>query len=81
MSAASRCELLLVVGVSLKASVMFDLVYDLAAKVHEQYGAVIYVGQDSIRGRNTNHTIDFHLRVDVEDFSARVRVAMDQVRF
>ncbi|KAF8697093.1 hst3 protein, partial [Rhizoctonia solani] len=78
IAAAGQCELLLVVGFSLKSTDMFDLVYDLASKIHERYGAVIYIDPEPIQGRNTKHVIDFHLQVDVEEFLARVQYAMDE---
>jgi hypothetical protein len=41
---------------------------------------VVYVDKNTIRGRNTEACIDFHLQVDVEECAARIITAMDQVQ-
>ncbi|KAG9092257.1 hypothetical protein FRC06_000172 [Ceratobasidium sp. 370] len=80
LEASGGCELLLLVGVSLKCPETFDLIYDLSAKVHERYGAVVYVDPQPIKGRNTSHCIDFHLKIDIEDFSAQTLAEMDRCK-
>ncbi|KAG9084732.1 hypothetical protein FS749_005000 [Ceratobasidium sp. UAMH 11750] len=77
LEAAASCKLLLLVGVSLKCPETFGLIYDLSSKVHEQSGAVVLVDPKPTKGRNTSHCIDFHLKVEIEDFSAQTLVAMN----
>ncbi|CAE6434934.1 unnamed protein product [Rhizoctonia solani] len=75
---AKRCQLLLVVGLPLNSGEVYDLVRDIGSEVHQQYGAVVYVDNQPIRGRDTSQSIDFHLQVDIEEFSSRVLAAMDK---
>ncbi|KAG9125640.1 hypothetical protein FRC07_006794 [Ceratobasidium sp. 392] len=78
LEAAKKCELLLVVSVSLKCRDTFDLISDIGACIHGGgYGAVVYVGHKPIIGRNTEN-IDFHLNVNIEEFSVRLLQAMDE---
>ncbi|KAG8713004.1 hypothetical protein FRC08_013806 [Ceratobasidium sp. 394] len=77
LKAAASCDLLLIVGVSLKCEDTYELIEEVAEVVHRRYGGVVYVDQQPIRGRNANHSIDFHLRVDVQEFSKLVMNAMD----
>ncbi|KAG9103187.1 hypothetical protein FRC06_011844 [Ceratobasidium sp. 370] len=79
LEAAEGCNLLLVVGVSLKSRATFQLVRDMAAAIHAQYGAVIYVDRQAIKGIKTDHCIDFHLQVDAQLCSRRILRAMDEV--
>ncbi|KAG8737649.1 hypothetical protein FRC10_007972 [Ceratobasidium sp. 414] len=76
--ATDSCDLLLLIGVSLKCEDTFELVDEIAEKVHRRYGGVVYIDQQPIRGRrNTNHCIDFHLQIDIQEFSELVMNAMD----
>jgi NAD-dependent SIR2 family protein deacetylase len=79
LEASRACELLLVVGISLKDSDVYSLVYDLSARLHDQFGAVIYVDHERIKGRNTHQVIDFHFQVDIGQFFSRLLSAMDEV--
>ncbi|KAG8736225.1 hypothetical protein FRC10_009556, partial [Ceratobasidium sp. 414] len=79
LEATEGCDLLLVVGVSLKSRATFQLVRDMAAAIHAQYGAVIYVDRQAIKGIKTDHCIDFHLQVDAQLCSQRIMRAMDEV--
>ncbi|KAG8714818.1 hypothetical protein FRC08_011407 [Ceratobasidium sp. 394] len=79
ISAAEGCNLLLVVGVSLKSRAIFTLVRDIAAAVHGQYGAVVYIDHKAIKGLKTDHCIDIHLKVDAQKCSEHIMRAMDQV--
>ncbi|KDN38123.1 hypothetical protein RSAG8_09719, partial [Rhizoctonia solani AG-8 WAC10335] len=75
---AKSCQLLLIVGLPLKSGEVYDLMRELASEVHQRYGAVIYVDNQPIRGRNTGGSIDFHLHVGIEEFATRVLAAMDK---
>ncbi|CAE7230824.1 unnamed protein product [Rhizoctonia solani] len=77
---AKSCQLLLIVGLTLKSGEVYDLVRELASEVHHGYGAVIYVDNEPIRGRNTGGIVDFHLQMDIEEFSTRVLAAMDTLQ-
>ncbi|CUA75202.1 Eukaryotic translation initiation factor 3 subunit B [Rhizoctonia solani] len=80
MKEAKSCQLLLIVGLPLKSGEVYDLMRELASEVHHSYGAVVYVDNETIRGRNTSGIIDFHLQMDIEDFSSRILVEMDNHR-
>jgi NAD-dependent SIR2 family protein deacetylase len=79
IKAAEACHLLLIVGLPLKSGEVYDLIRAIGSEVHQRYGAVIYVDDQPIRGRNTSQCIDFHIQVDIEEFSTRVLAAMDKV--
>lgn len=74
-----ECRLLLVVGISLQCPDTFDIIYDLGTRMRERDGAVVYVSSRPIKGRNTNYCFDFHLRVDPEEFAARLLDGMQEV--
>jgi NAD-dependent SIR2 family protein deacetylase len=78
LKAAGECDLLLIAGVSFKCKDTFDLIYDAAAQVHARYGGVVYINHLPIKGRNTNHCIDFHLQVDLEECASRIMQSMDE---
>ncbi|KAG9100871.1 hypothetical protein FRC06_003590 [Ceratobasidium sp. 370] len=77
IAAAEECELLLVVGTPLTCDDMFDLVHDIAAAVHGNYGAVVYVDPREVTGRNTRN-IDFRFQLTIEEFFERVLKLMDE---
>ncbi|KAG8734196.1 hypothetical protein FRC11_009298 [Ceratobasidium sp. 423] len=79
IKAAERCRLLLVVGLPLNSGEIYDLMRTIGSEVHQRYGAVVYVDDQPICGRDTSQSIDFHLQVDIEEFSTRVLAAMDKV--
>lgn len=74
-----KCRLLLVAGISLQCTDTFEIVYDLGVRMREQGGAVVYVDSRTIKGRNTNYCLDFHLRIDTEDFAARALAKTQEV--
>ncbi|KAG8716176.1 hypothetical protein FRC11_007969 [Ceratobasidium sp. 423] len=78
LKAAEHCKLLLVVGLPLNSDEVYDLMRAIGSEVHQRYGAVVYVDDQPISGRNTSQSIDFHLQVDIEEFSTRVLAAMDK---
>ncbi|KAG9093506.1 hypothetical protein FS749_014268 [Ceratobasidium sp. UAMH 11750] len=79
LDAAEGCDLLLVVGVSLKSQTTFKLVRDVATAVHTRYGVVVYIDHQAVKGVKIDHCIDFHLRVDAQLCSQRIIRAMDEV--
>ncbi|KAG9095517.1 hypothetical protein FRC06_009708 [Ceratobasidium sp. 370] len=79
LEAAEDCDLLLVVGVSLRSRATFKLVQDVATAIHGRYGAVIYVDPQAVKGIKIDHCIDFHLKVDAQLCSQRILRAMDEV--
>ncbi|KAG8719760.1 hypothetical protein FRC09_010665 [Ceratobasidium sp. 395] len=62
---ARGCELLLVVGINLKHTEIYQLIYEISGIIHHRHGAVIYVDPRPIRGRNTHQVFDIHLQVDI----------------
>ncbi|KAF8595563.1 hypothetical protein BDV93DRAFT_514897 [Ceratobasidium sp. AG-I] len=75
---AEQCRLLIVAGVSLRCNDTFDLVYELGCKIKELGGAVVYIDSQPIRGRNTEHCFDFHLRMDVDAAAAWILQRIDE---
>ncbi|KAG8678024.1 hypothetical protein FRC09_020186, partial [Ceratobasidium sp. 395] len=72
LAAAESCELLLVVGVSLKHPDIYSLIYELSGRIHDRHGAVVCIDPQPIRGRNTHQVVDFHLRLNIESVFTRL---------
>jgi thiamine pyrophosphate-dependent acetolactate synthase large subunit-like protein len=82
LAAAQDCQLLLIIGVSLKNKEIRDLSYDLGQVVREQYGGVVYIHPEPIQAsHNTQDFIDFHLRTDALPVIDEIMQAMDRVSF
>ncbi|KAG8752788.1 hypothetical protein FRC11_008027, partial [Ceratobasidium sp. 423] len=78
INAARKCDLLLIAGVPLQHEEIMDLVHDIAEKVHERYGGVVYISDQPIKGRTTKYCIDFHLQIDVDECAERIMEKMNE---
>lgn len=76
---ADQAELCIVTGVPLQCDSMFDLVCELASRVRERSGAVLYIDQQRIKGRNMENFIDMHLQADIEICAARIMQKMEEI--
>ncbi|KAB5587679.1 Hydrocephalus-inducing protein [Ceratobasidium theobromae] len=74
---AQKSQLLLIVGQTLKSQSLLDLTRDLADAIHARSGAVIYVAQEPLRGRNSFSHIDAQLQLDSAGLVTRVTEAMN----
>jgi NAD-dependent SIR2 family protein deacetylase len=81
MDIAKECDLLLIVGVSLRRVALNALVYDIACTVRGRRGAVIYVDPRENVGRNIESYIDFHFKVSSEEFAQRIMGVMNKVSY
>ena len=79
MDAAQECDLLLIVGVSLRHVALNALVYDIACTIRGRRGAVIYVDPRENVGRNIESYVDFRFKVSSEEFAQRVMGVMSKV--
>ncbi|KAG8722665.1 hypothetical protein FRC08_014410 [Ceratobasidium sp. 394] len=77
VEAAAECQLLLIVGTSLKLDGLLDLTRELAEQIHLRYGAVVYIHPEPLKGRHTYTHIDFHLASDVLGVVGRITDAMN----
>ncbi|KEP49106.1 SIR2 family transcriptional regulator, partial [Rhizoctonia solani 123E] len=66
----SHCDLLLVLGTSLRSHGAASLVRDLANLVHAQGGMVIYINLTSLSPSSWSSYVDLHIRVDVEEWAS-----------
>ncbi|KAG8715073.1 hypothetical protein FRC08_011025 [Ceratobasidium sp. 394] len=78
MRAAEQCQLLLIVGTSLKSQRLRELTQDLADVIHARSGAVVYVYQERLKGRNLFNHIDFHLGLDTATMASHVLGQLEQ---
>jgi hypothetical protein len=72
-------QLLLILGAPPKSPELVQLTRDLAASIHETYGAVIYVDPEPLQGRHMYDYIDLHLQSDVQEAIAEVMQEMNRV--
>lgn len=79
LDAADNCDLLLVVGTSLKSEAFGSLVRDVARRVHSGEGVVVYIDRESLNARKWAHHVDFHLRLDIEQCAGLILECMDEV--
>ncbi|KAF8597009.1 hypothetical protein BDV93DRAFT_513684 [Ceratobasidium sp. AG-I] len=77
LRAAHQSDLLLVAGVSMQSEYTYNLLYSLGERVRKNGGAVVYIGETPLKGRETNSWIHFHLKVDIEECAARILKAME----
>jgi NAD-dependent SIR2 family protein deacetylase len=77
--AAQACDLLLIVGTSLKPDRIYSFVRSLANVVKERQGAVVLINREAVKSRKGSEFIDFHLQVDIEQCATRIIEAMAQV--
>ncbi|CAE6540621.1 unnamed protein product [Rhizoctonia solani] len=78
-AAAETCQLLLIIGTSLKDPDILDLTRELGEIIHSKYGAVVYVNSRSLRGgQSTYDHIDFHLLAEPEVVVDGILFALDQ---
>ncbi|CUA72954.1 alpha-mannosidase [Rhizoctonia solani] len=78
-AAAETCQLLLIIGTSLKDVDILDLTRELGEIIHSKYGAVVYVNSRSLRGgRSTYDHIDFHLLAEPEVVVDGILFALDE---
>ncbi|EUC54501.1 hypothetical protein RSOL_052980, partial [Rhizoctonia solani AG-3 Rhs1AP] len=62
---AEACQLLLIIGLSLKDTDILDLTRELGEVIRSKYGGVVYVNPLPLRGGQSTHDhIDFHLKVE-----------------
>ena len=66
----SYCDLLLILGTSLKSHGAAGLVRDLAKLVHTRGGMVIYLNLTSLSSSSWSSQVDLHIRVDVEEWAS-----------
>lgn len=78
--AAETCQLLLIIGISLKDSDILDLTRELGEIVRSNYGGVVYVNPRPLRGGQSTHDhIDFHLLVEPEVVVDGILSVLDEV--
>ncbi|GAB1526310.1 hypothetical protein RhiTH_009477 [Rhizoctonia solani] len=75
----SHCDLLLVLGTSLKSHGAAYLVRDLAKLVHQRGGVVVYVNLTALPVNGWSSHIDLHIQVDVEKWASENRALLEQV--
>jgi NAD-dependent SIR2 family protein deacetylase len=73
------CDLFLVVGTSLKTNGILNLARDIAEKVHESEGAVIYIDSTELKKGSFKTCVDFHFQMDVQACMTAVMDKMDKV--
>ncbi|KAG9078472.1 hypothetical protein FRC06_008345, partial [Ceratobasidium sp. 370] len=79
MHDAEECDTLLVVGTTLRNDVG-QLVKDLALRVHENEGAVVYIDQADTSNKSLaacRHHIDYHIMMDAQECAQAILDAMD----
>jgi NAD-dependent SIR2 family protein deacetylase len=81
VSAAEDCDVLVVVGSSLKNELFCKLVCEVASKVHSIGGAVVYINGESLNEHRWGHHINFHLQGDIELFAGAILESMHKVGF
>ncbi|EUC59167.1 hypothetical protein RSOL_299290, partial [Rhizoctonia solani AG-3 Rhs1AP] len=78
--AAGKCQLLLIIGISLKDPDILDLTRELGEVIRSNYGGVVYCDSRALRGGQSTHDhIDFHLRVEPEVVIEGMLSALDKV--
>ncbi|KAG8721964.1 hypothetical protein FRC08_008358 [Ceratobasidium sp. 394] len=70
-------DTLLIMGTTLKGEA-YEVIRDIANMVHESEGVVIYVDLSSIKSERHRRSIDYHLRIDVQEVSMAIMAAMDK---
>ncbi|QRV74571.1 Hydrocephalus-inducing protein [Ceratobasidium sp. AG-Ba] len=78
LEAAKSCQLLLIVGATLKSPLLRELVQDLSDYLHQNYGAVVYIHPEELKGRNLYNCIDFHLGLHVEEAVKLIEEGLEQ---
>jgi NAD-dependent SIR2 family protein deacetylase len=78
--ASQGCDLLLIVGTSLRPDGIYSFVRSLAKVVKEGQGAIVLVNREAVKSRKGSEFIDFHLQVDIEECATRMIEEMGQVR-
>ncbi|KAG8737869.1 hypothetical protein FRC10_007578 [Ceratobasidium sp. 414] len=76
---AEDCDTLLIVGTTLRNDIG-QLVKDLALRIHENEGAVVYIDQADTSSKSLTacrQHIDYHLMLDVQECSHAILHAMD----
>ncbi|KAG9124105.1 hypothetical protein FRC07_012823 [Ceratobasidium sp. 392] len=76
--AAEECQLLLMVGISLKSQRLRELTQDLGDAIHANSGAVLYANPEPLKGRNLFDHIDFHVPLDPDQLIGCVLEQMDK---
>ncbi|KDN35631.1 hypothetical protein RSAG8_11426, partial [Rhizoctonia solani AG-8 WAC10335] len=77
--AAGKCQLLLILGISLKDPEILDLTRELGEVIRSNYGGVVYVSPQALRGgQSTYDHIDFHLKVEPEVAIDGISSALDK---
>ncbi|KAG8762682.1 hypothetical protein FRC11_008065 [Ceratobasidium sp. 423] len=66
LSLASSCQVLLIVGTSLSTPQAFQLVVELADKVHESEGVVVFINTKDLSKSRIAHFVDYHLQMDAQ---------------
>ncbi|CUA73435.1 NAD-dependent histone deacetylase HST3 [Rhizoctonia solani] len=65
----SDCDLLLILGTSLKTHGVAGLARDMANCVHRHGGVVVYVNSTSLSASSWSSYVDLHVRVDVQEWA------------
>ncbi|KAG8721437.1 hypothetical protein FRC08_012999 [Ceratobasidium sp. 394] len=76
---AEDCDTLLIAGTTLRNDIV-QLVKDLAEKIHENEGAVVYIDQADTSSKSLTacrQLIDYHLMMDVQECALAILQAMD----
>jgi NAD-dependent SIR2 family protein deacetylase len=74
-----ECDLLLIVGTSMRTNATSSLVQDLAGTIHQYDGVVVYIDIAELKPGRFKGYVDFHLKMDVHQCAIAVMEAMDKV--